>query len=76
MVFFRANYSQAVLDKNADALAHMLRLAVGELWSGNMDQAFKNFRKNKVDILVINHNQNRKGHNSKDSAFYYHASLF
>ena len=33
-------------------------------------------KKNKVDILVINHNQNRNGLNSKDSVFYYHASLF
>ena len=41
-----------------------------------MDQAFKNICINKVDILVINHNQNRNGLNSKDSVFYYHASLF
>ena len=33
-------------------------------------------KKNKVDILVINHNQNRNGLNSKDSVFYYHGSLF
>ena len=40
-----------------------------------MDQVFTNIRKNKVDILVINHNQNRNGLNSKDSVFYYHATL-
>ena len=75
-VYIRADYSQAVLDKNADTLAHKPRLARPELWSGDMDQALKNICINKVDILVINHNQNRNGLNSKDSVFYYHASLF
>ena len=60
-VYIRAYYSQAVLDKNADTLAHKLRPARPELLSGEMDQAFKNICIKKVDILVINHNQNRNG---------------